>query len=82
MRQTGTFGVRRYLAERRKLRREFVTVETPHGTVSVKIGRLDGKVLRAAPEFDSCRKLAEQAKVPVKQVYEAAIRALPPSLLQ
>jgi uncharacterized protein (TIGR00299 family) protein len=80
-RQTSTFGVRRYTAERRKLRREFMTVQTPYGSIIVKVGRLDGKVLQAAPEFDSCRKLAEQANVPVKTIYDAALRALPPSLL-
>ena len=80
VRETSTFGVRRYAAERRKLRREFVTVQTPHGAVTVKVGRLDGKVLQAAPEFESCRKLAEQAKVPLKEIYEAALRAIPPSL--
>ena len=62
LRETSAFGVRRYTAERRKLRREFVTVQTPHGAVTVKLGRLDGKVLQAAPEFESCRKLAEQAQ--------------------
>jgi uncharacterized protein (TIGR00299 family) protein len=82
MRQTSTFGVRCYAAERRKLRREFITVQTPHGAVTVKVGRLDGKVLQAAPEFESCRKLAEQAKVPLKEIYEAALRAFPPSLLK
>jgi uncharacterized protein (TIGR00299 family) protein len=82
MRETSTFGVRRYAAERRKLRREFVTVQIPHGAVTVKVGRLDGKVLQAAPEFESCRKLAEQAKVPLKEVYEAALRAFPPTLLK
>jgi uncharacterized protein (TIGR00299 family) protein len=81
VRETSTFGVRRCTAERRKLRREFVMVQTPHGTVTVKVGRLDGKVLQAAPEFESCRKLAERIKVPLKQIYEAALRALPPSLL-
>jgi hypothetical protein len=80
MRETGTFGVRRYAVERRKLRREFATVETPHGAVTVKVGRLDGKVVQAAPEFESCRKLAERAKLTVKEVYEAALRALPPAL--
>jgi uncharacterized protein (DUF111 family) len=79
--ETSTFGVRRYAAERRKLRREFVTVQTPHGAVTIKVGRLDGRVLQAAPEFESCRKLAEQAKLPLKGIYEAALRALPPSLL-
>jgi pyridinium-3,5-bisthiocarboxylic acid mononucleotide nickel chelatase len=82
VRDTSTFGIRRYMAERRKLRREFVTVQTPHGALTVKVGRLDGQVLQAAPEFESCRKLAEQAKVPLKDIYEAAVRALPPSLLK
>ncbi len=81
LRETSAFGVRRYAAERRKLRREWVTVQTPHGAVTVKVGRLDGKVLQAAPEFESCRKLAEQVNLPVRAIYEAALRALPPSLL-
>jgi len=82
VRETSAFGIRRYTVERRKLRREFVTVQTPHGSVTVKLGRLDGKVLQAAPEFESCKKLAEQAKVPIKEVYDAALRAFPPSLLK
>ncbi len=82
LRETSAFGIRRYTAERRKLRREFITVQTPHGAVTVKVGRLDGKVLQAAPEFESCRKLAEQAKVPLKEIYDAALRAFPPSLLK
>jgi hypothetical protein len=82
VRETSTFGLRRSTAERRKLRREFITVQTPHGPVTVKVGRLDGKVLQAAPEFESCRKLAEQAKVPLKDIYAAALRAFPPSLLK
>jgi pyridinium-3,5-bisthiocarboxylic acid mononucleotide nickel chelatase len=81
MRETSTFGLRRYTAERRKLRREFVTVQTPYGAVTVKIGKLDGKTLQVAPEFESCKARAEAAKVPVKQVYDAALRAFPPSLL-
>jgi pyridinium-3,5-bisthiocarboxylic acid mononucleotide nickel chelatase len=82
VRETTTFGVRRYPAERRKLRREFITVQTAHGAMTVKVGRLDGKVLQAAPEFESCRKLAEQAKLPLKEIYEAALRAIPLSLLK
>lgn len=76
LRETSAFGVRRYVAERRKLAREFSAVQTPFGEVAVKLGKLDGKVVQAAPEFESCRKVAEQAKVPLKQIYEAANRAL------
>jgi hypothetical protein len=77
VRETSTFGIRRYSAERRKLRREFTTVQTQYGSVTVKLGKLDGKVLQTAPEFESCKRLAEQAKVPIKEVYEAALRAFP-----
>jgi uncharacterized protein (TIGR00299 family) protein len=75
--ETTAFGVRRYAAERRKLAREWMTVSTPHGQVEVKLGRLDGRIVQAAPEFESCKRVAEQAKVPLKQVYEAALRSLP-----
>ena len=75
LRETSAFGVRRTIAERRKLRREFKTVKTKFGNVTVKLGTLNGETVQAAPEFESCRKLAEQKKVPLKQVYEAAQKA-------
>ena len=75
LRETTAFGVRKTIAERRKLRREFVEETTAFGKVTVKIGRLGGKVVQAAPEFESAKKLAAQKKVPVKLIYEAAMRA-------
>ena len=75
LRETSAFGVRRTLAERRKLRREFVSVKTPFGPVTVKLGRLGGKVVRTAPEFESCKKRAAQAGVPLQRIYEAAIKS-------
>jgi uncharacterized protein (DUF111 family) len=75
LRETTAFGVRRTIAERRKLKREFVTVKTKFGPVTVKLGKLNGKVVQAAPEFESCRKLAAQKKVPLREVYEAGSRA-------
>jgi hypothetical protein len=59
------------------LRREFVTVKTPYGNVTVKIGKLDGKIVQTAPEFESCKKLAVEKNVPLKAVYEAARHAAP-----
>jgi uncharacterized protein (TIGR00299 family) protein len=73
--ETSAFGVRRTLAERRKLRRECLPVKTPFGAVVVKIGRLNGKVVQAAPEYESCKKLAGRAKIPLKRIYEAALAA-------
>ena len=51
--------MRRTLAERRKLRREFITVPVPPGEVTVKLGRLDGTVVQVAPEFESVRAARE-----------------------
>ena len=76
LRETSAFGVRRTMADRRKLRREIVTVATSFGSVEIKLGRLSGRVVQAAPEFESCRQAAAQAKVPLKRVYEAALKAL------
>jgi hypothetical protein len=76
LRETSAFGVRRTLSERRKLRREFASVKTPYGSVRVKIGRLNGQVVQAAPEFESCKKLAAQKRLLFKQVYEAGLRAI------
>jgi uncharacterized protein (TIGR00299 family) protein len=75
LRETTAFGVRKTFAERRKLRREFAEVKTAFGKVTVKIGRLGGKVIQSAPEFEPARKLAAQKKVPVKTIYEAAVQA-------
>ena len=75
LRETTAFGVRRTLAERRKLRREFTVVKTEFGSVTVKLGQLNGKVVQAAPEFESCKQLAAAKQVPLKQVYEAAMKA-------
>ncbi|HZL43143.1 MAG TPA: nickel pincer cofactor biosynthesis protein LarC, partial [Verrucomicrobiae bacterium] len=74
-RETSAFGVRRYSAARRKLRRKIVTVKTPFGPVAVKLGRLNGKIVQAAPEYESCKAAAAGRKAPLKEVYEAASRA-------
>ena len=79
LRESTAFGVRRHLTERRKLRRELVTVDTSFGPVTVKLGLLNGEVVQASPEFESCRVVAERARVPLKRVFEAASRALPAS---
>jgi hypothetical protein len=72
LRETTAFGVRRHTTERRKLRREFTSVKTAFGEVKVKLGKLDGQIVQAAPEFESCKRLAEAARVPLKEVYDAA----------
>ena len=72
--ETTTIGLRSYEARRRVLARESVEVATPHGAVRMKVARLNGHVLNAAPEFDDCRRIATEKNIPLKQILaEAAL---------
>ncbi|MGB7439411.1 MAG: nickel pincer cofactor biosynthesis protein LarC [Candidatus Acidiferrum sp.] len=71
--ETTTLGVRSHLVERYALPREFVSVSTPFGDVRMKVSRAGGRVQHASPEFDDCRKLAEEKKVPLHEVMEQAM---------
>jgi uncharacterized protein (TIGR00299 family) protein len=75
--ETTSFGVRRHTAERRKLVRESIAVKTIYGEISVKLGKLDGRRVQAAPEFESCKAAAAANNVPLRAVYEAALEAVP-----
>lgn len=76
LRESTTLGVRYHRVERQALERDWVEVETPWGRVRVKRGLRDGAVLNAHPEFEDCRRIAEAAGVPLKQVVAAALVAL------
>jgi hypothetical protein len=73
--ETTTFGVRTYSAQRRVLPRESVKVATKFGEVRVKLSRVNGRILHVAPEYDDCRKLAEEKNVPLQRVINEALRS-------
>jgi hypothetical protein len=70
-----TLGVRVRPVQRATLARSWADVETPHGRVRVKVAGLDGAPIGAEPEFEDCRKLAQEAGVPVRRVWAAALAA-------
>ncbi len=67
-RETSTLGLRIHAAERRVQARSFVDVDTPHGSVRIKVSG-EGSY---APEYEDCRKLAREAGVPLKQILAEA----------
>lgn len=83
MQETTTLGVRVHnLDHRHEARRDLRRVETPWGSVQVKIKWLANKdqpggeeAAGAMPEYDEVKLLAEKQGVPVRQVYEAATAA-------
>ena len=70
--ESTTLGMRIRQERRVCLEREWQTVETPWGAVRVKIGRFQGQITCKSPEFEDCRRLAEEKGVPVLAVYERA----------
>jgi uncharacterized protein (TIGR00299 family) protein len=75
LRETTTLGVRMREVERIELEREIVSVETAYGAVRVKVGRLEGTITTAHPEYDDCAARARERGVPVKEVVAAAVAA-------
>jgi uncharacterized protein (TIGR00299 family) protein len=73
--ETPTLGVRRRQVERDALAREFRSVETPYGSVRVKIALLDGREIGAQPEHDDCLARAKERGVALREVIAAALAA-------
>jgi pyridinium-3,5-bisthiocarboxylic acid mononucleotide nickel chelatase len=66
--ETTTLGLRIYAAERRVKGRSVLNVETPHGTIRIKVSE-DGSF---APEYEDCRDLAKKTGTPLKQILAEA----------
>jgi pyridinium-3,5-bisthiocarboxylic acid mononucleotide nickel chelatase len=74
-RETTTLGLRYHDVLRECLRREQIEVQTPWGPVRMKIARRGDALMNASPEFEDCRRLAAEHRMPVKDVQAAAMRA-------
>lgn len=72
--ETTTLGIRQVMVDRICLPRESVHVETPLGTVRIKVAVYD-KFTKVSPEYEDCRKIAQKYDLPLQQVYQEAIQA-------
>src|SRR5438552_6182870 len=73
-RETQTFGIRRHLAQRHKLQREMVTVETPWGPVRCKRGWRDGHEAIVTPEYEDCARIAREHGIALAEVYRVVVQ--------
>lgn len=75
-RETSTLGIRTRRESRLVLKRDHFTVNTPYGPIRVKRATTaQGDARNLAPEFEDCRRAAERANVPLKDVQQAALHA-------
>ncbi len=63
-------GVRTYPAERFKLERRELAFETELGPAAAKLFFDNGQLLRIAPEFEVCRRLAKSSGLPLPEIYQ------------
>jgi uncharacterized protein (TIGR00299 family) protein len=73
--ETTTLGVRRRDEMRQTLARRWEKVQTQWGDVRMKIASMNGTVTNYAPEYEDCRRIAAEHRVPLKQVMQEAALA-------
>ncbi|MBI5682846.1 MAG: nickel pincer cofactor biosynthesis protein LarC [Deltaproteobacteria bacterium] len=67
-RETTSIGIRIYSVDRYCLAREIKKVSTRYGKINVKVSKLDGKIVNVQPEYEDCKRIAKEKKVPLKEV--------------
>jgi hypothetical protein len=70
--ETTTLGIRYYPAQRRVLERGWKTVDTVYGEVRIKVASEGGVIRNFAPEYEDCKRVAHDKKVPLKMVWQQA----------
>jgi hypothetical protein len=72
--ETTTLGVRRREESREVLARKWQTVTTRFGDVRIKLASMNGAVSNYAPEYEDCRRIAAEQRVPLKTVMQEAVQ--------
>lgn len=74
--ETTSIGIRKYKVKKIMLSREFLKLSTKYGDITIKNSFYEGKKIKAKPEFEECKRLAEQNNVAIKEVYDEVINKL------
>ncbi|MBN1797070.1 MAG: DUF111 family protein [Spirochaetales bacterium] len=73
---TSTFGVRKYLTERRILKREVRKFQSSLGEIRVKSGFLDDRCIKTVPEIDDIIALSKAKNIPLMNIYQQVCHEL------
>jgi len=69
LRETSTLGVRVRPVYRWEAERDLLEFESSLGPAAVKVKRLAGERPRIAPEYEACRRIAQETGLPLLEVY-------------
>lgn len=68
--ETTTLGVRYYPVSKIELQRRFETVQTKFGPLNVKSAYYKKRLVKSKPEYEECKKLANNNNIPLVEVYK------------
>jgi hypothetical protein len=73
---TSTFGIRKSMVERVKLRRRLISFQSSYGPIMVKEGYIGEKLVKIAPEFDDLVRLSEEKQIAPYMLYQLIVGEL------
>jgi uncharacterized protein (TIGR00299 family) protein len=73
--ETSALGIRYYHVKRSILAREYVIVKTAYGEIQVKRVIEPGGNVRIIPEYEVCKKIAQDNNIPLRIVYETIMKS-------
>jgi uncharacterized protein (DUF111 family) len=68
LRHSTTLGLRLTPVQRVIAGRKVMEVQTPIGSVRVKVKELDGKAIDVAPEYEDCRRISRERNIDLREV--------------
>lgn len=71
--ETTTIGLRYFRAKRFVLKRETKKLKTKYGPINFKMSKIGDSDYRFNPEYEDCKKLAKELKLPLQKVYKEAL---------
>ena len=74
--QTTSIGLREYKVRKSMLKREVILVETGYGPVKVKQSYYKGKLVNSKPEYDDCRKIADEQNISMLEIQKLILKKL------
>ncbi|MGD0754169.1 MAG: nickel pincer cofactor biosynthesis protein LarC [Bacteroidales bacterium] len=67
--ESTSLGIRTFTFRKDTLARDFETIQTIYGDLTVKRSYHKGKEVSCKPEYEDCKRIAAEKQIPVKEVY-------------
>lgn len=67
--ETTTLGIRKIAVNREELEREVVNINSSLGMARIKVAGRGGKILKYAPEYEDCQRIAKEQGLALQDVY-------------